>query len=127
MEERADFITGKWKDPSFRGCFTGASTLYNILQQDFPTKKFTKKEVKQALLSQPDFVTRITEKKKFQRRSYTIQNSFDTWSLDIAFMKKVRTFIGFLVCVDVGSRKIYTRLITNKRAATVKKKLLEIF
>ena len=127
MAGEKDFIVSKWKDPEFRGCFTGVSTLTKILKKDFPEKNITKKQVVDALHTEPAFVNRIHNKRKFKRRPYDVKDCFDTWSMDLAFMKSVRLFIGFLLCVDIGSRRLYARLITNKRAATMKKVIKQIF
>ena len=123
---KTEFIRNKWRDPDYRGCFSGITTLTRMLNEDF-SHSFSKREVIAALSTEPAFVNRVNNKKKFQRRRYDIQHVFDTWSADLTFMKRVRSFIGFLMCVDIGSRKIYTRLLTNKRATTVKKLLKEIF
>ena len=127
MADITEFITSKWKDTSYRGCFTGVTTLTNILRKDYPEKNITKKQVIEALHTEPAFVNRIHNKRKFKRRPYDVKDAFHAWTMDLAFMKTVRLFIGFLICVDIGSRRIYTRLITNKRAATMKKLIKQIF
>jgi len=125
-EEKTRFIVEKWKDVTYRGCFSGVTALTKMLNTDFETH-FSKPEVIDALLTIPSYVNRVNNKKTTKKRKYDITDAFDTWTLDLTFMSKVKLFIGFLLCVDIGSRRIYTRLITNKRAATVKKCLMDIW
>lgn len=124
-QERTDFIVKKWNDPRYRGCFTGIATLTKLLNEDFK-ENFTRGEVIEALRTQPAFINRINRKKTPHNRKYTVQDAFDTWQLDIAFMKKYKKHVGFLLCVDVASRRLYTRIITNKSAATITHSLKHI-
>ena len=52
---------------------------------------------------------------------------FYTWQADLAFMPKYGRVTGFLACVDLGSRKIYTRTITTKSVTSIKRKFENIF
>ena len=120
------FITNKWSDPTYRACFSGVDNLRAALNNDFGLS-LSKKEVLDALKTIPSFVNRITTKKVKKWRSYDVPGAFDTWTMDLGFLPKIKHFIGFLLCVDIGSRKVYTRIITNKLAKTIKQKLNKIF
>lgn len=124
-KSRKEFIIKKWRDPSYRGCFSGIGTLTKLLNEDFK-KDFTREEVVQALRTQPAFINRINRKQTPHNRHYTVQDSFDTWQLDIAFMKKFKKYVGFLLCVDVASRRMFTRVVTNKSASTISQTLKDI-
>ena len=123
--DRKEFIIEKWRDPKYRGCFSGIVTLTKLLNEDFK-KDYTRDEVIQALRTQPAFINRINRKQTPHNRKYTVQDAFDTWQLDVAFMKKYKKFIGFLLCVDVASRRMFTRVITNKSALTITNCLKDI-
>ena len=128
MDERSkrkEFIIKKWRDPKYRGCFSGIATLTKLLNEDFK-EDFNREEVIDALRTQPAFINRINRKRTPHNRKYNVQDAFDTWQLDVAFMKKYKKYIGFLLCVDVGSRRMYTRVITNKSALTITNSLKDI-
>ena len=124
--EKSTFLASKWKDPTYRGCFTGVTSFTKIVNADFKLG-VTKNQVLKALMSIPSFVDCINSKTKPEQRHYDITSAFDTWSMDLAFLKKYRRFIGFLICVDIGSRKIYTRNITTKSSKTQDRLLRSIF
>ena len=121
FDEKKRFVIQKWRDVKYRGAFSGITTLTKLLNEDFDTK-FTKNDVINALKTQPAFVNSLRVK-TFTRRSYDVPKSFDTWTMDLAFMPKYKHFVGFLLVVDIGSRRIYTRAITNKKASTIQKNL----
>ena len=75
----------------------------------------------------PGFVNKIRTKKVTVFRKYDVRGSFDTWQADLAFMPKFGLVTGFLVCVDIGSRKIYTRTITTKSITAIRNKFESIF
>ena len=100
-KSRRTFIVEKWRDTAYRGCFSGISTLTKLLNEDFK-KDFTREEVIDALRSQPAFINRINRKQTPHNRKYTVQDAFDTWQIDIAFMRNYKKFMGFLLCVDVA-------------------------
>ena len=98
MSEQALFILGKWKDPSYRGCFSGITNLTNVLNSDF-SMQLKQEDVIEALKHEPAFVNRIGTNSNPERRRYDVRDGFDTWHLDLAFLKKYRKFIGFLICL----------------------------
>lgn len=123
--KRKEFIVNKWRDTNYRGCFSGIATLTKLLNEDFK-KDFSREEVIQALRTQPAFINRINRKQTPHNREYTVQDAFDTWQLDVAFMKKFKKYIGFLLCVDIASRRVFSRVITNKSASTITNSLKDI-
>ena len=124
--DKSEFLVSKWKDSKYRGCFTGVTTFTRLINDDF-NLGVTKNQVQKVLVSIPAFVDRINTRRKPQRRKYDVTAAFDTWTMDLAFLIKYRVFVGFLICVDLGSRKIYTRNIANKYSKTQEKCLKSIF
>ena len=125
MGENTKFIVTKWRDKYYRGCFSGVTTLWRLLNADFDLN-LTKQEVIDALKTVPSFVNRINHKKIRRFRSYNIEDAFDTWQVDLAFMPKYKKYIGFIIIIDIGSRRIYTRTITNKKTSTINRCLEEV-
>lgn len=122
----SEFLVSKWKDPSYRGCFTGVTTFTNIINEDYKLG-LTRKQILEALSTIPSFVDQINTKRRPEKRKYDITTAFDTWTMDLAFLKKYGLNVGFLLCVDIGSRRIYTRPITSKLSAGMVKRLESIF
>ena len=120
------FISDKWSDPTYRAAFSGVDNFRKAVNKDF-NLSLTRKEVIAALSVLPGFVNNIRQKKVTHFRKYDIRGSFDTWQADLAFMPKYGRVTGFLTCVDIGSRKIYTRTITTKSVTSIRKKLEDIF
>ena len=89
VSEKSTFLVSKWKDPTYRGCFAGVTSFTKIVNADFKLG-VTKKQVLKALMSIPSFVDRINSKTKPERRHFDITSAFDTWSMDLAFLKKIQ-------------------------------------
>jgi len=120
------FISEKWSDPKYRAAFSGVENFRKALNKDFGLS-LTKTQVTATLKTLPGFVNKIQQKKTTVFRKYDVRGSFDTWQADLAFMPKFGKVTGFLVCVDIGSRKIYTRTITTKTIEAIKDKFEDIF
>jgi hypothetical protein len=125
MEANEEFILEKWKDTKYRGAFSGITNLQRMLNEDF-NLSLTRKNVLDALRKEPAFLSMLNDKSNYPTRSFGIDLAFDTWVCDVSDMPKYGHYKGFLIIVDAGSRKIFTKALTNKRAETLRTKFTEV-
>lgn len=66
--------------------------------------------------------------KRFPRRSYDVKAFNELWQADIGFCYKTDDgYIGFLLVTDVFSCRMWTVLLKDKEASTIKKAFEKIF
>ena len=80
--ERKDQILKYWMDEKFSAAYSGVATLRLALKHEAGLN-FTIKEVRDALLSVPNYVMKIRRATKFPTRPYWVTGSFLEWSVDI--------------------------------------------
>lgn len=78
--------------------------------------------------SDPDFLIETNKiKKKFPRRKMNLHGFCALWQADLAFMFPIKKFIGFLLCIDVFSRRIFCKVIASKTAEETRNAFKKIF
>lgn len=108
-------ILSLYKNPEFAGSFTGLRNLRTLLREE---NIFVSAKDLYNLMYQenPSYVSQIRTITKFPRRSYTtgVHGFFTQTQADLGFLPKAQNFVGFLLLVDIFSRKIYTVNIKTK-------------
>ena len=102
-------ISKLWSDPEFPGSFAGAKNFYRALQEAHIDISYPK--VTQILHSIPTYVDKIRKLPLPSTRPYRVDGVDLMWECDNAIMryKKDDLYFGFLLCIDVFSRRIFTR------------------
>ncbi len=126
-EKLKEKIINLWKTPSFSGSFGGLSNLQLALKVekhiDIP-----RHQLLEIMHSDPNFVIESNKiKKEFPRRKMNIHGFCSTWQADVAIMFPIDAFIGFLLCIDIFSRRLFCVAIKSKSAATIRKAFNKIF
>lgn len=116
-----------YKSGDFSGSFTGLSTFQREL---FTSKriKISKKELWKVLQKIPSYLQMRRPRFHFKRKSYDQIEGFSRlWHADLAQMPKSGQFKYFLLAIDVYTRFIWTVLLKNKKAVSVKSAFQTIF
>ena len=120
-------ILDLWRTPSFSACFSGLSTFQLALKLEKHID-ISRNELLQIMHSDPDFVIETNQiKKKFPRRKMNLHGFCALWQADLGFLFPKENFIGFLLCIDVFSRRIFCKAIKSKTKNTIKKCFQKIF
>ena len=123
-----DKILNLWKGkPENFGAFSGLRTFKNSLNEygvdkniHYIQKLFQNKN--------PSYSMSVRLPRTFPRRKYIATSGYgESVQTDLAFMNDFAGRIGFIVVVDVFSRKIFASPISNKTSAHIEDKLEHIF
>ncbi len=116
-----------WKEPKFCGAFSGINNFQACLKMEKGIH-MSKNKLFQILRKDPDFLIESRRVyKTFPRRRLVVHGVGQVWQADLAMMFRFNKFIGFLLCIDLFSRKIFCRTIRKKNQPTVKKAFESIF
>lgn len=123
------YLTDKYFDITWPGSFQGSKKVSEQLKIDgFKVKRTL---IQSWLDKQEVYALHKRIKKNFVRGRVLVNSVLDQFDCDLAFMpgfeKENNNFIGFILAVDVLSRKIFTELIKNKTPKEMLKCLTSIF
>ena len=96
-----------WSDPQFVGSFSGASIFQKALKSAGYNISYPK--VTEVLYSIPAYIDKVRRLQIHKTRPYRVDGVNLLWEIDNAIMSKNSFFNGFLLAIDVGSRRIFTR------------------
>ncbi len=126
-EKLKETILALWRDKDFSASFAGLETFGNALRTE-KNISISNNALLEILRSDPDFLLETRKiKKKFPRRKMNVHGAFSLWQCDFAQMFQYGNFVGFLLCVDVFSRKIFCRSVQSKSAESIKNAFKLIF
>ena len=116
-----------WRTPSFPGSFAGIATMQAALEHE-KGQKVSQKRLFEIMRQDPDFVLEMKKvRKTFERRKLLVHGVGVIWQSDVAFLPPINGYIGFLLCIDLFSRKIFCSLLKTKDAAEIKASFKKIF
>jgi len=115
-----------WLDTDFPGHFSGILYFQHCLEKVKGVKVSTTR-IKSVLNSIENYNLHVQGKKKGPRRHYVATGFGQLVQGDLAVMWKYKTFENFVLVTDVFSMNIYTRLLRNKTAVTMREALKDIF
>jgi Integrase core domain len=118
-----------WKDVRFPGSFSGLLTLQQCLKHDKDIN-LSIKQLREILRNQPTYLQHIQARYKFNRRSYDSVHGYgQLWEADVAYMFQTSAELNnyFLTCVDVYSRRIFSRPLKTKSAEAIQLAFDDIF
>ncbi len=116
-----------WRDKNFSGSFAGLNTFGNALRTE-KNINIPNNTLLQILRSDEDFLIESKKiKKRFPRRQMNVHGVFALWQADFAYMHTFAGFVGFLLCIDVFSRKLFCRSVKTKEAVEIRKAFQSIF
>lgn len=126
MEEgKRKYLESIYFDPENQASFGGIDTLYTYVKDD-KKYKFTKDEIISFLQSQPVYTTRVNKKKLKRVPRFTVSGPRELFQADVAYMKKSGHKKFILGVVDVFSKKLMLKALTNIKAKTVAPALSEM-
>ena len=126
-EKVRETILSLWRDKDFSGSFAGLNTFGNALRTE-KNINISNNSLLQILRSDPDFLLETKKiQKRFPRRKMNVHGAFAVWQCDFAQMFPFGGFVGFLLCIDVFSRKIFCRPVPSKSAEEIRKAFQSIF
>ncbi len=116
-----------WRNPAFSGSYSGIRNFQAVLGLEKGVHK-SKNDLFRILREDPQFVLEMKRvRKTFPRRKTMVHGVGRLWESDIAIMYDYESYIGFLICVDVFSRKIFCEKIKSKDAQTIRAAFKKIF
>ena len=116
-----------WKDPSFTGSFSGVANFARALELE-KNVTISRRRLFEILRKDEDFLLETRKiRKHFPRRSMNLHGYGKLFQSDVAFMMPVNNYIGFLLCIDIFSRKIFCELLQSKRAEDIRQAFNNIF
>ena len=122
-----DEIRQLWNNPKFSGAFSGINNFQACLEMEKGVK-LSKHRLFTIMRKDPNF---LVESRKiyrtFPRRRIKVHGVGQVWQADLGFMYEYDNFIGFLLCIDLFSRKLFCKIIKKKDQATVQKAFDDIF
>ncbi len=122
-----DDIKKLWKDTKFCGAFSGITNFQSCLEMEKGVR-LSKNKLFSILRKDPDFLIESRKvRKRFPRRRLLVHGVGQVWQADLAIMYSYRRYIGFLLCIDLFSRKIFCRSIRKKNQSSIKKAFEDIF
>ncbi len=126
-EELAENIRKLWSDPSFSGSFSGISNLQAALEHE-KNIKISRRELFNIMKQNSNYVLETRQfRKRFARRPLRVYGYGQLWQCDLAILFQEDGYMGFLLCVDCFSRRVFCKKLKTKSASEVKQKLLDIF
>ncbi len=116
-----------WHDVKFSASFTGISHFRNALALE-KNIVLTRNQICDIFRHDQDFIleTRVVPK-KFERRQYEVHGYGTIFQADLGEIGMQEIFFGFLLCVDVFSRRIFCKAIETKKAKEVLSAFATIF
>ena len=124
-KKQEEKIRSLWENPEFHGSFTGLTNFMRALHSE--NINVSKREVTQILYSIPAYIDRVHRLKLTEHRPYRVVSTNKYWECDIALMPVYDGYIGFLLCVDLYSRKVFTHLLKSKTFPEQKQAFLQMF
>ena len=122
-----DKIRELWQDTKFCGAFSGINNFQACLEMEKGVK-LSKNKLFAILRENPNFLIESRKvRKTFPRRRMLVHGVGQVWQADLAMMFTYNKYIGFLLCIDIFSRKIFCRSIRKKNQQTIQKAFEEIF
>ena len=116
-----------WRTPSFSASFGGISNLQLALKLEKHID-ISRQQLLDIMHSDPNFVLETRKiAKKIPRRKMNVHGFCATWQADLAFMFRENNFIGFLLCIDIFSRRIFCKTIKSKSSQEIELAFKKIF
>ena len=126
-----------YTDLKFPASFTGASTFYKSVKQNYPHTKIKYKKILNLLQKIPTYQYHVrTNRHYYKTRSIAYNFNIDhtnyvggqglSAQMDLAFMPASNDFIGFLVLIDVFNNYIYTAPFKTKKSEEIFKIVMAI-
>ena len=120
-------IRALWRLPSFTGSFSGINHFQSCLQMEKGIS-ISKAKLFQILRKDNEFVLESKRaQKKFLRRKLLVHGVGQIWQADLALMNTIDGYVGFLLCIDLFSHKIFCEPIQNKSQKEVENCFKKIF
>ncbi len=127
LEPSTEEIHNLWRNPKFSGAFSGIRTFKSCLALE-KNINIPEKKLFDIMRKDPDFVLEMKKiRKTFVRRPLRLHGVGLLWQADLAIMPEQENFIGFLLCVDLFSRKIFCESLLSKDAKSVRIAFQKIF
>lgn len=130
MEEKSSVRQKELKkiyhDTKNAASYGSLSSVHRILKD-----RYSKKEIQRCLSGEESYTLHFPVKRKFKRDFIFTTNIDDIWGLDLIDFKSLKNqndgFAYILVAVDILSKFCFVRCLPNKKAASVRDALLDIF
>ncbi len=116
-----------WRDPNFSGAYSGLANFQTCLEHE-KNIKISRNDLLQILKRDRDYVLEMRKVPKIvSRRKMNIHGYGQLFQSDVAFLFEHNNFIGFLLCIDIYSRRIFCQKIKSKSKEEIQKAFKKIF
>jgi hypothetical protein len=115
-----------WRSPNFSGSYRGIKTFQILLKTDLNID-VSEDRLYKLLKTDPIFLIHQKPQRKFERRSYDLQNYGELVQADIAYMFEYDSYKYFLLVIDCFSSKLFAVPLKSRDSATVATAFEKVF
>ena len=120
-------ILNLWRDPRFSGAYSGLDNFKTCLQHE-QNIHISRNNLLKILMKDRNYVLEMRKvPRKIKRRGMNIHGYGQLWQADIGQLFDHNEYTGFLLCIDVYSRRLFCRKLKTKSKQEVQKAFQEIF
>ena len=116
-----------WRDPSFSGAYSGLQNFQTCLYHE-KNIQVSRNDLLKILMTDRNYVLEMRKvPKKINRRPMNIHGVGQLWQADLAQLFEYNEFTGFLLCIDVYSRRLFCHKIKTKTKEEIQRAFKVIF
>ena len=116
-----------WRDPNFSGSYSGLANFQSCLQNE-KNIYLSRNELLQILKKDRNYVLEMRKVPKvIERRGMNIHGYGNLFQADVGILFEHDNYIGFLLCIDVYSRRIFCEKLKSRTKEEVQKAFKNIF
>ncbi len=116
-----------WRDPNFSGAYSGLANFQTCLQHE-KNIEISRNNLLKIMMKDRNFLLEMRKiPKKIKRRSMNVHGVGIVWQADLAQLFEYNDFTGFLLCIDVYSRRIFCQKIKTKSKLQIQRAFQTIF
>ena len=125
--ERNKKILELWRDPKFSGAYAGLATFQTCLEHE-KNISISRNELLKILRTDRDYVLEMRKiPKAIKRRPMNIHGVGILWQADLGQLFEHDGYTGFLLCIDIYSRRIFCEKLKTKTKRDVEEAFKNIF
>ncbi len=116
-----------WRDPRFSGAYSGLDNFQTCLQHEKDIH-ISRNNLLKILMKDRNYVLEMRKvPRKLKRRPMNIHGVGRLWQADLGQLFEHNGYTGFLLCVDVYSRRLFCQKLKTKTKDEIQKAFKAIF
>ncbi len=116
-----------WRNPLFSGAYSGLDNFRTCLKHE-KNIDISRNNLLKILMKDRNYVLEMRKvPKKIKRRSMNLHGYGCLWQADVAQMFEHNHYTGFLLCIDVYSRRLFCHKLKSKSKKDIQNAFKDIF